>query len=216
MMRRLAGLVTWGSVAAAVAGFFLPWAHLDVHEPHALQQLGRTADNAPLLGELAKAIGRVTVEVRRGAETITGELPTLKDFPGRVTGFDIPQVANQRDAKVAMALAEAFTRTRHDIGAQSYAVYALPALALLSGALLTVLGRRVVVTLGVVLLGTVVAGVGSWQLLTMKTDLRFVAITVGQGLWLSLWAYAGLAFGAALHLVSGDDARIDSASSKLL
>lgn len=202
-MRPLAVLVTWGSVVAAVWGFFLPWAHLDVREPGARTRLSQAAEAEPLLGTLTRALGRVTVEVRQGVETITGELPSLADLPKHVTGFSIPQVANRREAAITMALFETFTNTRRHLGAKSYAVYALPGLALLSGVLLTVLGRRVVVALGVVLLGTVVAGVGSWKLLTMTTNLRFVAITIGQGLWLSLWAYVGLAFGAALHLVSG-------------
>jgi len=42
----------------------------------------------------------------------------------------------------------------------------------------------------------VVAGGGFWKLLTTKTETLLVAITIEQGLWLSLWAYVGIGLAA--------------------
>lgn len=195
-MRRIVLLVTWASVAAIVVAFFLPWARIDLREPELLGKVRRTAEEQGLLGGLMGQVGKITVEVRRGAETVTGELPSLADIPKQVSGVQIPQMANQENAQVALALMELLTNTRQHVGLKSYAVYLLPGLAILCGALLTVLGRVRAAALGVAALCAVVAGAGFWKLLTTNTSTLFIAITIGPGLWLSLWGYVGLAAAA--------------------
>ena len=195
-IRRLVQLVTWASVAAVVAAFFLPWARIDLREPEVLRQVRRTAEEQGLLSGLMDKVGKVTVEVRRGAETVTGELPSLADIPKEVSGVQIPQMAHQENAQVALALLELLTNTRQHVGLKSYAVYLVPGLAILCGVLLTVLGRVRAAALGVAALCALVAGVGFWKLLTTNTSTLFIAITIGPGLWLSLWGYVGLSVAA--------------------
>lgn len=196
MMQRLALGLAWLSVAVALVAFCLPWAHLELREPELARQVRRTAEGQRLLGDLTEAIGRVGVKIRRGAETITGELPQLSDLPREVRGVDVPRLANQQNAQVAVALFELLTNTRQDIGLKSYAVYLVPGLALIFGLLLSALGARRAVALGIAAVCAAVAGVGFWKLLTTNTQALFVAITIGRGLWLSLWAYVGLAASA--------------------
>ena len=206
-MRRIALVLVWASVAATVAGFFLPWAEIEVREPGLVKQVRGGVPGQRLMGGLTKKVGKVAVEVRRGTEKVTGELPSLGDIPSRVSGVQIPQMANQPNAKVAMALLELFTKERQHIGAKSYAVYLLPGLALLCGLLATFLGQVTAVAIGVAALCFVVAGAGFWKLLTTNTQALFVAITIGPGLWLSLWAYVGLAAGAACSAILRRGAR---------
>ena len=141
--------------------------------------------------------------VRRGAETVTGDLPSLGDLPKQVSGIQIPQLANQQDAQVAVALIELLTNERQHVGVKSYAVYLLPGIALLCAFLLTWCGRRAPVAIGTAIVCVLVAGVGFWKLLTTNTQALFIAISIGPGLWLSLWAYVGLAVAAGLHLLLG-------------
>ena len=150
---------------------------------------------------LSKKIGRVAVTLKRGTETLTGELPSLSELPRQVSGVQIPQLANQRNSQVAIALAELFTNTRQRIGLESYAVYLVPGLAVLCALLLSAVGRHPSVTILVGLMCAAIAGVGFWKLLTTNTRTLFVAITIGRGLWLSLWAYVGLAAAAVLSLI---------------
>lgn len=195
-MRHAARLVTvliWCNVAATVAGVFLPWASMDVHEPTLMKQLRQTAPLQEHVKGLTHGVGRIAVQIRRGTETITGDLPSLSDIPHQVSGLQIPQLANQRNAQVAVALMELLTNERQYVGLKSYAVYLVPGLALCCGVLLIVLGRLVAVDLGVAILCAMVAGAGFWKLLTTNTQTLFIAITIGPGLWLSLWAYVGLA-----------------------
>lgn len=197
----LVGLVGM-SVVAALVGFVLPWAFIDVHEPGALTQLRQTVPFDDTVRGLTSDLGRIAVKIRRGAETVTGELPSLSDIPTQVSGIRVPRLANQEKAQVVLALVELLTGQRQHIGLKSYAVYLLPGLALACGLLLLGLGgRQPAVGIGVGLVCAAIAGGGFWKLLTTDTQTLFIAITIGQGLWLSLWAYAGLAVSAALSVV---------------
>lgn len=191
--------LAWVSVAVVLRAFFLPWAMIDLREPSLVRQVRETVEGQGLLDGLSQRIGKVTAEIRRGAETVTGEL-RVSDIPREVSGVQIPQMANQKNAHVAMALVEMLTQKRQHIGAKSYAVYLVPGLALLCGALLTCLGGAAAVALGVAGLCAAIAGVGFWKLLTTNTSTLFVAITIGPGLWQSLWGYAGLAAAALLSV----------------
>jgi len=177
-------ILVWVSVAAVAAGFFLPWAHLDLQEPHE---------------RLPSGVDRIAVTIRRSGQTISGSLPDLAEIPRQVSGVQIPQIANQQNTQLAVALMELFTQQRQHIGAKSYAVYLLPGVALLCGLLISLQGHRRAVAVGVALLCAAMAGAGFWKLLTTDTETLFVAITIGQGLWLSLWGYVGLAVAAAIH-----------------
>ena len=197
-MRRVVIAVIWMSVTATLVGFFLPWARIDVREPSAVKRLKKTGPVGDALSGLTEGMGRVTVKIRRGTETITGELPRLSDIPREVSGVQIPQLANQQNTQVAIALLEQFSQQREQIGLKSYAVCLIPGIALLCGFLVTRWGHRAVVALGSALLCAAIAGVGFWKLLTTNTQALFVAITIGPGLWLSLWAYVVLGVAAGL------------------
>jgi O-antigen ligase len=189
-MRRAGLVLAWGSAVVAVAAFFLPWATMEVRE----HDLAR---------DLTKALGgRVTVQIHRGGETIAGELPDLSAIPRVVSGVQIPQVANSQDAKVAMALFEIVTDNRQHLGFKSYAVYLVPGVALVAALLLTVLRRRRAFALGVALLCAAIASAGGWKLLTTDTSTLLVAVAIGPGLWLSVWAYAALSLAAFIDTLS--------------
>ena len=189
------GLV-WLSVSAALVGFWLPWASFDLREPRLVTQLKATASGQSALNLLTEGLGRITATIRRGTETVTGTLLTLADIPKQVSGAQIPQLANQQNAQVAMALFELITHAPHHIGAKSHAVYLVPGMALLCGLLLTLAGRSRRVALGVTLGCAGIAVVGFWKLLTTDTKTLMVTVTIGPGVWLSLWAYVGLSLAA--------------------
>jgi hypothetical protein len=189
LSRRLAAGLGWTSAVAAVAAFFLPWAKMDVRENEAARGL-------------TKALGRITVQIQRGGETIAGEMPNLSDIPRQVSGVEIPRVANDPDAKVALALFEIVTDSRQHLGLKSYAVYLVPGMALAAAFLLAALGARRPVALGIAVLCAAVAASGAWKLLTADTETLLVAITIGPGLWLSVGAYAALSLAAFIDTLS--------------
>ena len=196
-MRRVIAAFTWLSVAVTVVSFFLPWATIDVREPGLSRQMRQMVQEQGLVKGLTEKLGRVTVQVRQGAKTISGELPQLSDIPHRVSGVHIPRLANQKNAQVVTALFEMVTNTRQEIGLKSYAVYLVPGVAIVFGLLLTFAAMRPV-ALGIAAASAAIAAAGFWKLLTTNTQALFVAITIGPGLWLSLWAYVALSLSAIL------------------
>ena len=184
-MRQAAIGLAWLSAVIAVVGFLQPWAHLDVKE-------------IPLKG-LDKRLGRVTVMLKQGV-------------PQQVSGIQIPRMANREEAKLAAALMELVTKKRQDVGLKSYAVYLMPGLALLGALVLTAFGHRTPAALGVLAAASLVAGVGFWKLLTIDTNTLLIAITIGRGLWWSLWAYVGLAAAAGLAIMPHTFRRVSSGS----
>ena len=197
-LRLVSRLLALMSVMAAVMGFYRPWAFIDIHEPDALRRLKNSTPLGGIFDHVKDRAKRIAVTVKRGAETVTGDLPSLGEIPKQVSGVEIPRVANQEQAQVAMALMELVTNTRQDIGRKSYAVYLVPGLALLGGVLLLVLGRWAPMAWSLAALCAAIAGLAAWKLLTTNTHSLFVAITIGPGLWMSVWAYAGLALAGVL------------------
>ena len=198
--------VAWICAGLTVCGLFLPWARIDVQEPAALKRVretmplqGTVQGLAGMVQGVASDVSRVAVTITQGAKTVTGaiDLPSLKDIPREVSGAQIPQLANSEHAQLAVAIMELLTGKRQRVGAQSYAVYALPGIAVLCALILTILQRPSWVPWVVAGVCAVVAAAGFWKLLTTNTATLFLAVVIGPGLWLSLWAYAGLTAAAA-------------------
>ena len=184
----------WLCVAAAVAGFFLPWVRMDIGTSKSSKQLESAARTS--LGKTFKVGGSKEPSWIRHRATRTATLPT------RISGFQIPVLANRKNAKVVTDLVKLFTKRDEHLGFKSYAVYGLPGLAVVCGLLLSWGGRRRLLVAGVAVLCAAVAGGGCWTLLT--TDTRAACgVAIGAGLWLSLWAYAGLAATLILHAWRG-------------
>ena len=184
-----ASLAVWSLVGAVGIGFVLPWAQLDIGTSKSSRQLSadvRRLFTRPLKTGAAKEPSWIRHRKHPAA------------IPTKVSGIEVPRLVNHKNVKVVVQLMKLLLRTdQGDVGLKSYAVYLLPGLALGCGLLLSAWGERWFVCLAVAALCGTVAGGGFWTLLTTDTEAQF-AIQIGVGLWLSVWAYAGLSVVAAL------------------
>ena len=173
----------WSCAAATLLGFVLPWAQLDFRTTALEKQIGSKAKSA-----IAKSFGK--------GHRPTRAVKSTPLIPTKVRGYQIPILANRKNVRVANQLMELFTK-KHDraIGVKSYAVYLLPAFALVCGWLLTMGRVPAAGRAALAILCAAVAAAGCWTLLTTDTRKAY-AIVIGPGLWLSLAAYAGLAAAA--------------------
>ncbi|OGX12944.1 MAG: hypothetical protein A2Z92_05465 [Omnitrophica WOR_2 bacterium GWA2_63_20] len=200
-------LGVWVSVAASLVGFVRPWASMELAHrkmPGALSEAARDTPLQDLLGSLSKRVGKIVVSVKRGAETVTGELPDLSSIPTVISGADIPRLGRRQDAQVVLALAEMWTGQR-ELGAKSLLVYLVPGLVVLCGVIVTALRRVRAVCAAVGGLSVAVAGAAWWKLSATHLETLVVAITIEQGLWMTCWAYAGL--GVSSLALAAVDAR---------
>ena len=121
----------------------------------------------------------------------------------RLSGFQIPQVANSEAAKTAFQLAELFQKKKSDFrdqlrkaGLRTYAVYLIPLIHLLFGVgLLKQFRTRWLV--GVVgFIAFILPPIGFWQVAQALVQSKGLA-AMDYGLRLSLLAYWGLTYAAA-------------------
>lgn len=201
--------LAWVSVAAALLAFFLPWVTLDLREPPVADALRAVAEPKGAHDDSARPIGRMTVEIRQGTKTIAGDLPTLSDIPRTISGAQLPRIANQPSAKVALALLELFTPKARAVETNIAAVYLVPSVAFLCGVLVTACSRTRVLLVGVSIVCAAIAAAGAWKLLTIQLHMQIVTLfIIGSGLWISLWAYAGLALAAGILSLAPDGRQV--------
>ena len=110
----------------------------------------------------------------------------------RVSGYDIPEMANAKGSRVASAVGQLFSSDAKDVGKRSYRVWILPILASLLAVLtwLSVTRRRVALTIAVV--GAAVFGLGTYKILAADLDGVLFVVHVASGLWLTLVAYLAM------------------------
>ncbi len=178
--------VMWLSATAVIVGFFLPWATLDIRTT----QLER----------------EIAAHARRGfARAFSGAKPSswgsrkpsrgMPLIPSRVSGFQVPMLANRPNVRVATSLVAVFTKKQEQVGLKSWVVYLLPLIALVCAWLMTICGEQRWMAAGTALVCAGIGGSGLWVLLTTNTRALY-AISIGVGLWLSLAAYLVMALAA--------------------
>ncbi|PIQ83156.1 MAG: hypothetical protein COV75_09090 [Candidatus Omnitrophica bacterium CG11_big_fil_rev_8_21_14_0_20_63_9] len=176
----------WSCVAAILIGFFLPWAKAELREPKLFGKI-----SSGMKRSLNQSAGRSARKA--GSTPKTSGLATI---PTKMSGFQIPILANRHQAKTALALVKVFTKKDEYLEAKSWGVYVVPALALLCGWLMTIYQQKRPILLAVGVVCAAIAVGGTWRLLTLDTK-SMLGIGICSGLWLTLAGYAGLA-GAAL------------------
>ena len=198
--------------ALAVFCFFLPWVRLSPPPPkHGNAKAPKTHQQAidGKNGRIRNLSGAVD-EIFAGLTTGTRQIARkFSGIPPRISGFRIPLVANSRVSKNVMELVESFSKKKENVGLKSWAVYALPVLAVLLGALLMREPVDFRIALLVATVGLIVSVGGVLQLLTLDLTNDFVKVDFDYGLWLSLAAYCGLALTALKEMF---DARKKSAA----
>jgi len=200
-MRKIGLLLVWIGFGMTAVGFVLPWARVDMRQPGVVKQLSSESQKYGATREISEKIGDIFGAAKETAGKVTGVLPVKLDVPTRVAGVDIPRLANQQNAKLAVAIVELLTGSRQQVGLKSYGVYALPGLAFLLALIATLFpGRRTGGGGG--MLAAAVAGIGFWKLTTVNTETLFVAVVIEAGLWLSLWGYMVIAAGGGVSALT--------------
>ncbi len=194
--RQRAARIVWCGVAAVVAGFFLPWVHLELIPSKTVRRPAPPKASKPPPSRSRTHMTDFDRALTDAGRQITFAIRDTVRVPKDITGVMIPKLANAEASNTAMQLGELFTHKREHIGAKSYAVYALPLLAVLVGLLLRTVGDRLPVSLLLAVCCLAVAGVGAWKLLTTHVQSMGMVVKFAIGLWASLAAYVVLAVGA--------------------
>lgn len=189
-------VLAWAGVAAAVIGFYQPWAELDI--------MRHSQTEKELSGGIRRGLSKSFGITSKKEPSWIRQKKTPALVPTRITGAMIPTLAHRKNVKVLLQLAALMTRQpppHETVGTMSYAVYGAPGLAMLLAVLLSTAGLRWrAVGAPALLLGAAVAAGGCALLLTSNRG-REYGIVIGSGLWLTLAGYGLLAAAGAARLL---------------
>ena len=186
-MRRAALGLVWISMAAALAGFMLPWVRLDV----------RAESRSTASGNKLVDLQHVTLQIHQGERMLEARWPSPGDFPRTIRGIEIPGLARQDEAQIAVSLVELLTGDPHRLRLKGHLVILVPLLVMLGGLIALWQSARPVATGTIALLAAAAAVYGILELRTVQGGSSMLVVTVEPGMWLSLGAYVGLTVGAS-------------------
>ena len=183
-----AGLVAVCAVIV-LAGFFQPWAEVST-------SVGNVSGG--LTGILKGTFGEVSLgsKVIGGIENLGNEVNEVVgdvSVKKSVSGAEVPGLVNSKSSKMALAIAEIMFKSAEGLSWKSYAVYLIPGLAVLC-VLLAGAGLRYPAAFAVMtVLSGAVSGAGLYNLYNADLSNTIVKISIGYGLWNSLYAFGGIA-----------------------
>ena len=130
----------------------------------------------------SKAVGTVS-------KILTGERQTLISS---ISGFRVPILANSPDARLMTSVIKIFNPDIKDADKKSYLIWSVPFLAVIMFVVGYIFGKNRWVNLVFGIIGTAIFLVAFYKIKTTDLDKLVLNVSIGSGLWLSLWAYLGI------------------------
>ena len=197
MRKILAGLIVLASVVIVVS-FFMPWARVSVSAVGVSKELTTAAEgklkDTPIAGKLINRL-----------KAATGAISEIGDIAVRSTvyGYKIPEMANSKTSKVALAAVQIISKETEGLDKKSYLVYLFPILGIICGILaLSGLKSKIYVAIMLIISGIVGIG-GFYNLSTAKLAETAVKIDIMNGLWNTIYAFLVIFVMGILWLIDG-------------
>lgn len=118
-----------------------------------------------------------------------------------LSGFDIPTVANSKDAKAVTQISQIFVKSSGKIGIKSYAVYVVPLWGILMFWIFVWAENKPWGNLLIALFSWGFSGFLAMKILLTNMDLILAKINFSYGFWLSIGAIAFMGLCASFKVV---------------
>jgi len=170
---------------AIIHGFFMPWAKASASATKVAKSLVSSAKigflkDSPFAGKLIKEFDRATNKI--------SDLGDIR-IKTAVSGYDIPTLVNNKTSQIAIGIASIMFKDVKDLDKKVMLVYLLPLSALLCiGLAIAGLKNKIAVIVMAVLSGGIALG-GLYNLMTADLSNLNIQISIGQGLWQTMYAY---------------------------
>ncbi len=193
MRKILAGLIIIASIVIVIS-FFMPWAKVSVSVVEASKQVVKSSHLPD------KVIARL--------KQVTYTISTFGDPEVRMTvsGYNIPEMVNNKTSKVAISLAEVMTKSTINLGQKSYLVYLFPLLGIVCGMLALAGSKSKACIIIMLLIGGIVGITGFYNLSTADLAGMAVKIDILNGLWGTIYAFLFIFIAGIIWLVLGKKA----------
>ena len=161
--KKIDNLVITVLTVVIIAAFFLPW--VSVH-------------SAPIAGMTKLLTGKQ-------------EVAPIDN----IALFEVPIMANGDDSRLIISIVKIFKPSVGDIHIKSWGVWGIPFLAVIMAFALSALkgaSWKKWLCLAFGIIGCAIFAVGAFKIKTTDLDKLILQITMGPGLWITLWAYLGI------------------------
>lgn len=136
----------------------------------------------PWVDVQSQAIGKLT-KVLRGEQ---------KSSMQKISGFQVPVLANSPDSKLMISLIQLFNPGVKDADKKSYLIWGIPILALMIAIANYIWGRNKWFCLAMAILGIAIFAVAVFKIKTTDLDKGILNVQIAGGLWLTLSGYLGI------------------------
>jgi hypothetical protein len=136
----------------------------------------------PWINVQSKAAGAVT-------EMLTGK---RQDRIDAISAYRIPVMANSEESRLMVNIIKIFNPKITNADKKSYLIWSVPILAVIILLLNLFMGTNKLVNLIIGIIGVAVFITAVYKIKTTDLDKLVLQVTLGAGLWLTLWSYLGL------------------------
>jgi len=143
-----------------------------------------SVESTPLVGELSKIFSKKEVSISQS-----------------ISAYQVPMLANARDARLATSVIKILNPDAQDAGQKSSFIWGVPLLAVAILALSILFRKNKWVHLACAAAGISIFVIGVYRIKTLNLNQIILNVTIGPGLWLTLWAYLGIGVCASLNFV---------------
>ena len=141
----------------------------------------------------SQAIGKIT-------RVLTGEqLPLMQ----RISGFQVPILANRQDSKLMITLIQLFNPGVQDADKKSYLIWGIPLLGLVIAIANYIWGRNKWFNLAIAVSGIMIFAIAVQKLITADLDKMVMNVNIAPGLWLTLFGYLGIGLCGLAGFIKG-------------
>lgn len=124
------------------------------------------------------------------SKLITGK--RISDIGVTISAFQIPIMANSKDAKLIISIIELFNPGIENADKKSYLAWVIPIFAAILFLLLLFRGDNKWVTLAIALVGISIFAFATYKINTTDLNRLFTKVTVEKGAWLTLYGFLGI------------------------
>ena len=129
-------------------------------------------------------------------KSFTGSLSKFGDIGVKttITGYQIPQLVNDKTSKVALSVAQILFKSTEGLDIKSYLVYLLPLFGIICS-LFAFLGQsKKIYSILMIVISGAVSLVGLYNLHTADLPNLAVKVSIENGLWNTMYAFLFICF----------------------
>jgi len=118
-----------------------------------------------------------------------------------ISGYDVPVLANRKDSKLIMTIAQIFSPNTKDVDKKSWLIWGVPIFAVLLVLLNLIFGANKWVALGTGIIAVAVFAVAVFKISTTELDKVVISVSIAKGLWNTLYGYLGIGILSLLNFI---------------